>query len=458
MNETSSLARVALLAVALSAALTACGGGGGGAASPAPTPAPAPAPAPETGNGGNGNGNTNGTWSDLGNTQAPAHAAATPVNTGSPSPGGTLTFTNIGAKGYWGRRVETPAGDASCTVQSEVIKYPWGTESCCRVPHEVTNDKLSPFNEELALVLDGPLRLKQLVVYQPLAANDGDWAIRSFWDRRMPEKTYNFHFSGPNKTTVLPAELGNSCTVYAMQQKPFKCGPGSDPYCPGSDLDFTGWKGSKLVVMLASMPYADDPSMKPLSCVTGGKDERAEDSPWLGIAPSELFRDGWSGYSPCHCFSNSNNAGLGDGCGQINLLEVVAESQGRQYGNRDIVSTGIRSFQVGSLGGSTCGIQGCGIENFAGNADLLDANSRTVMTQAAVIDANNRAGAAGPVWRRATDDRYYLVLLDEQSRAVQVAVIHPGSIPAAARTIVPALPNTLTRSAVDGLMALRLPK
>jgi len=113
---------------------------------------------------------------------------------------------------------------------------------------------------------------------------------------------------------------------------------------------------------------------------------------------------------------------------------------------------------VGSLGGSTCGIQGCGIDNFAGNADLLDANSGTVMTQASVIDANPRAGAAGPVWRRATDDRYDLVLLDEQSRAVQVAVVHPGSIPAAARTIVPAWPNTLTRSAVDGLMALRLPK
>jgi hypothetical protein len=80
------------------------------------------------------------------------------------------------------------------------------------------------------------------------------------------------------------------------------------------------------------------------------------------------------------------------------------------------------------------------------------------MKQGAVIDANNRASAAGPVWRRAQDDRYYLVLLDEQSRAVQVAVIHPGNVPAAARTIVPALPNTITRGAVDGLMGLRLPK
>ena len=369
-----------------------------------------------------------------------------------------MTFTNIGAKGYWGRRIEAQAGSASCNVQSEILKFPWGDESCCRTKHDVTSDKISPFNEELGLVLDGPLRIKQLVVYQPLDATDGNWAIRSFWDRRTPDKPYNFHFSGPKGSKVLPSELGNSCTVFASQEKPFKCGPGSDPYCPGSDLDFVGWKGSKLVVMLAGMPYADDASMKPLSCVTDGKDEKAEDSPWLAVAPSELYRDGWSGYSPCHCFSNTpGNAGLGDGCGQINILEVVSESQGTQYGNRDIISTGIRSYQVGSLGGSTCGVKGCTMDHFAADADLLDANSLTVMKQGAVVDANNR-GSAGPVWRRPVDDRYYLVLLDEQSRAVQVAMVHPGAIPASLKAIVPALPNTITRAAIDSLMGLRLPK
>lgn len=445
MTKTSLLA-----ALFATVALAACSGGGGdsGAPSPAPAPSPSPAPAPSSG----------GSWSDLGNTSAPAHTVPVPTNNGTPTLGGTLTFTSIGAKGYWGRRIEAQAGSASCNVQSEIIKYPWGDESCCRTKHEVTSDQISPFNEELGLVLDGPLRIKQLVVYQPQSANTGDWAIRSFWDRRLPDKTYNFHFSGPNKSTVLPSELGNSCTVFASQEKPFKCGPGSDPYCPGSDLDFVGWKGSKLVVMLAGMPYADDPTMRPLSCVTGGKDEKAEDSPWLAVAPSELYRDGWSGYSPCHCFSNtSGNAGLGDGCGQINILEVVAESQGAQYGNRDIISTGIRSYQVGSLGGSTCGVKGCTMDHFSPDADLLDANSLTVMKQGAVVDANNR-GSAGPVWRRAVDDRYYLVLLDEQSRAVQVAVVHPGNIPASLKAIVPALPNTITRGAVDALMGLRLPK
>lgn len=403
-------------------------------------------------------GDESGNWVDLGNTHAPPHAPLVATNTGDPTRGGTLTFTNIGAPGYWGRRIEAEPGDPRCDVQSETINFGWGSEFCCRTKHEVTSDRLSPFNEQLTMVLDGPLRVKALAVYQPLTTTDGPWAIRSFWDRRMADQPYNLHFSGPHNTPAFPGDLGNSCTHFAMQEKPFACGPGSDPYCPGSDLDYYGWAGSKLVVMLASMPYADDPDMKPLSCIAADQDEREQDSPWIGVAPSELDRDGWSGYNPCHCFNNTSNGQLGDGCGQINVFEVIAEASGPQWGNRDVISTGIRSYQVGSLGGVTCGIQSCGIEHFPSDADLLDVNSLTAMNEGAVIDADNRSMAAGPAWRRAKDDRFYLFLMDEESRTVQVAVIHPGNIPAAARTILPALPNVLPRDALEGFLALRLPQ
>lgn len=398
-----------------------------------------------------------GNWGDLGNTHAPAHEPLEATNTGAPTLGGTLTFTNIGAPGYWGRRIEAEPGDPRCDVQSETIDFGFGSEFCCRTKHEVTSDKLTPFNEQLHMVLDGPLRVKALAVYQPLGATDGPWAIRSFWDRRRPDQSYNLHFSGPGNTQAFPGELGNSCTFFAMQERPFSCGPGSDPYCPGSDLDYDGWAGSKLVVMLASMPYADDPGMLPLSCTSDGQDEREQDSPWIGISPSELNRDGWSGYHPCHCFNNTNSGQLGDGCGQINVFEVIAEASGPRWGNRDIISTGIRSYQVGSLGGVTCGIESCGIEKFPTDADLLDANSLTAMSQGAVIDADDRAMAAGPAWRRARDDRFYMFLLDERSRTVQVAVIHPGKIPSAAQPIIPAVPTVLQRSAIEGFLDLRLP-
>jgi hypothetical protein len=84
-------------------------------------------------------------------------------------------------------------------------------------------------------------------------------------------------------------------------------------------------------------------------------------------------------------------------------------------------------------------------------------NSLTAMNQGAVIDANDRATAAGPAWRRARDDRFYLFLMDERSRTVQVAVVHPGNIPAAAQQLLPALPTVIPRSAVDSFLQLRLP-
>ncbi len=398
-----------------------------------------------------------GVWPDLGDTSAPAHDPPSSTNSSTPTRGGTLTFTNIGAPGWWGRRLDAQPGDSRCDVQSEQISLPWGNEFCCRTKHEVATDRLSPFNEQLTMVLDGPLRVSQVAVYQPLAEISGSWAIRSFWDRRVPAQTFNLHFSGPGNASAFSGVLGNNCSFFAMQEKKFSCGAGSDPYCPGSDLDYYGWAGSKLFVILASMPYADDPSMKPLSCIKSTQNERQEDSPWIGLGASELDRDGWSGYNPCHCYANTNS-GVGDGCGQINVFEVIAESSGAQWGNRDIISTGIRSYQVGSLGGVTCGIQGCGIEHFPADADLLDANHLVAMSHGAVIDANNRQSAEGPVWRRALDERYYLILLDESARTTQVMVLHPRNLPATAGALLPSLPNEVPRTAIDAILNLRLPQ
>ncbi len=388
---------------------------------------------------------------------APGHDPAMTNNSGAPTRGGTLTFTNIGAPGWWGRRLDAQPGDQRCDVESRTISLggAGGSEFCCRTRHVVTSDALTPFNEQLHMVLQGPLHIKQLAVYQPLGAVSGPWAIRSFWDKRTPDQPFNLHLVGRNNNTSFSGDLGEKCAVYAMQAQPFPCGPGSDPYCPGSDLDYYGWAGSKMIVVLASMPYADDPTLG-ATCIQPGQDVRLEDSPWLGVAPSELNRDGWSGYNPCHCFSNTNGQ-LGDGCGQINIFEVIAEASGAKYGNRDIISTGVRSYQVGSLGGATCGVAGCAIAQFPTGWDLLDANALVPLMHGAVIDADHRASEEGPVWRRPLDDRFFVILLDESARTVQVAVIPPGTIPPALMTLFPALPGVVQRNVIDALLALRLP-
>jgi len=303
--------------------------------------------------------------------------------------------------------------------------------------------------------LQGPLHIKQLAVYQPLGDVAGPWAIRSFWDKQTADQPFNLHFVGRNNKTGFSGDLGEKCAVYAMQTQPFPCGPGSDPYCPGSALDYYGWPGSKMIVVVASMPYADDPTLGE-NCISAGQDVRLEDSPWIGVSPSELNRDGWSGYNPCHCFSNTPGQ-LGDGCGQINVFEVIAEASGAQWGNRDIISTGVRSYQVGSLGGATCGIGGCAIAQFPTGWDLLDANALVPLMHGAVIDADNRASQEGPVWRRPLDDRFFVILLDESVRTVQVAVIPPGAIPPSLTMLFPSLPGVLPRSVIDAFLALRLP-
>jgi hypothetical protein len=61
------------------------------------------------------------------------------------------------------------------------------------------------------------------------------------------------------------------------------------------------------------------------------------------------------------------------------------------------------------------------------------------------------------VWRRPLDDRFFVILLDESARTVQVAVIPPGAIPPPLTPLFPALPDVVPRNIIDALLALRLP-
>jgi hypothetical protein len=69
-------------------------------------------------------------------------------------------------------------------------------------------------------------------------------------------------------------------------------------------------------------------------------------------------------------------------------------------------------------------------------------------------------GAAAHVaFRRPTEGyRYVLALFDVNSRQMQLAIIHPGKVPAAAAGLLPTLPKSLSRATIDSLLALRLPQ
>jgi hypothetical protein len=51
-----------------------------------------------------------------------------------------------------------------------------------------------------------------------------------------------------------------------------------------------------------------------------------------------------------------------------------------------------------------------------------------------------------------------MILLDEQRRAIQVAIVHPENIPASAAGLLPDMPGTFGRDVVDSLIDMRLPE
>lgn len=376
------------------------------------------------------------------------------VNNGNVTSGGTITFRNIGAEGWWARRFNAAAGASVCDVEDDTIDLgaAGGNVSCCRGKHTTTSVNLSPFDEQMTFILRGPMHIKQMAVYQPSTEADM-WARASAWTQSAAAAD-NIKFTGPNDSNAFTGLIGDSCQWYVMQSSPYACGPASDPYCSGSgpSVSYNGWGGSKLVVFLASYLPSTDALLAGLSC---SSTTPAPNAPWIGFSASELMRDGWGKYFPCHCYDN-NNSTVGAGCGEINVFETVAQSEGAMYGNEQIISTGLRSFQVGSFGGNVCGYGVCDASTFSASADLLDACTRQVASAGATL-TYGEANSACPVWRRPFDDRYFYILLDTTDRAIQVGLIHPQNIPAAAAALLPNLPGSLARSTIDAMLNMSLP-
>ena len=66
--------------------------------------------------------------------------------------------------------------------------------------------------------------------------------------------------------------------------------------------------------------------------------------------------------------------------------------------------------------------------------------------------------AAHVAFRRPTQGyRYVLALFDVNTRQMQLAIIHPSKVPAAAAGLLPTLPRSISRATIDSLLAMRLP-
>jgi hypothetical protein len=399
--------------------------------------------AASNGSGGASAGSPSGSGGSGGAAPADDPLGAYPVDPSPVTLGGTMTFTNVGAPGLWPRRLDRESGDPACDYKDGTDT--WGGQ-CCMTEHTTESSALSPFDEEMTLIVKA-IDIKQLAIYQPAGDSDAaSWQRVTAWDSRSGRQNLWFTDSGDGCSSY-PGDLTqNDCVGYVMQQPELPCSQ-LDYYCPNDPgMLHQGFAGSKLVMFLGSMTFYDG--------VVGAcdGDGAGHPGPWVAFVASELVRDGgrkWNGL--CNCYSKTDS--VGDGCGEINVFEVVMDNN--DYSNREFASTGVRSFQEGHVGGAVC-TSSCQRDDFPSDADVVDACAGAGYSEGPVLDVGGATDGC-PVWVRPNGDRYFFILLDETERTIQVGMIHPDNIPAAASGVLPEFASAIDRSTVDALRDLRLP-
>jgi Cell wall protein YJL171C/Tos1, N-terminal len=408
--------RSALVAVVL----IACGGHGGGPSGGGDGPSPPPIDAPPVVGVGSGLGAA--TFGD-GELDAPSH-------------GGTITFQQIGATGWYPSERDPAVGPCDAYQSS----------TCCLAKDEQTSDRLTPWDHELIVTLRGPMRIKQLAVYQPDAA--GAWLLTSSWDQRTHAPAGLAFAGDKTETDGFAGTIGTECLVDVSTDLGFACGAGSTPFCPATTAaEHVGWAGSKMFVLLARM---DGAAGVPGRC---SNDDTGNwfDAPWIGLSLGELVRAG--AFSSCQCYAKDPTQWyLGDGCGQFNAFEVVNDNNASK--NLGVFSTNFFGY-AGYVGEGPCGAA-CNVSTLAAGVDLIDKAHDTEATTGAVATPGGGPGAA---FRRPDAGyRYFVILMDVDARTVQLALVHPRAIPGELGALLPDLPAMVPQSTIDHALALRLPK
>jgi hypothetical protein len=372
--------------------------------------------------------------------QQPALDAATPA---SATHGGTITFQAIGAAGWFPSRRDPASSDCSA----------YRTDSCCMTRHEISSDALTPWDEDLIMTLRGPIVARQIAVYQPVTASSEDWTRVAAWSARSAQSA-GFAFEGDaTKGAAFTGTVGDQCLLDVASDQVFPCGPGSVPYCPATppaEPKHYGFSGSKLVVLLLSMPHDGDGTIAAAQDCSDDVANNWHDAPWIGFSHGELVRSGKFG--DCHCYAKDPAKwSLGDGCGQFNAFEVVNDNG--EAKNLDVFSTNFFGYQ-GYIGEGPCGSR-CNTRALASEVDLIDKTTSAEAARGAIATPDGGPGAA--FRRPSTGPRYFIILFDVDTRSVQLALISPELIPAEAAPVLPDLPEHVAVATVDALLGLRLP-
>jgi hypothetical protein len=104
----------------------------------------------------------------------------------------------------------------------------------------------------------------------------------------------------------------------------------------------------------------------------------------------------------CCC---SRTGSVGDGFGEIKVFEVMMDNN--EHSNRAFVSTGVRSYQAGHVGGNVCG-SGCDRKAFADDVEVVDARAQRAHASVPVIEVGGNSDGC-PLWLRPGGDRGFFL-------------------------------------------------
>lgn len=116
-------------------------------------------------------------------------------------------------------------------------------------------------------------------------------------------------------------------------------------------------------------------------------------------------------------------------------------------------STNIFGYQ-GYIGGGPC--PNCSFASLPDSVELVNKSSNEAATTGETTEPGR--GPAYAIRRPTGGYRYFVVLLDVESRQIQTGIIHPDSIPDELGGLLPGLPERVGEGAIDELLDLRLPR
>lgn len=251
-----------------------------------------------------------------------------------------ISYTNVGASGAYAQVIDGWSKATGCVGDSD------GTlcKTQYRQPKQV-GGALAPFDEDMALVLAGPVELYRIGIYSPRA---GGWARDAYWDRCSSEGLVfagNKHWyecagfvesyviADGTKESAVPVQFAGSIAagteVHVM----------SDQRC--TDLASCGWSGglplrgfagdqdgSKMFVVELRMPLADK-------------------TPAYWILPGQVVRSSQYG---CNCRGAGSDSVYKGGCGELDVAEILGgvttslEATSTLYSLQDITGGGSVTF------------------------------------------------------------------------------------------------------------------